>query len=337
MLPDLLQQFTGAWHESLHRAGVCLEPPLSAIQLGGARGQDRKVNFLVFQRGARHPVLILKVARSPRYQRRLQQEFQALQDVARLDAMQGTVSSPIGLFQWDKHVVMAESCLVGTPLSVFLRRHERLARRKMVADLHCAQDWLTRFQAATTTGTWTFPGRAAVDERLTHLDAPTGLPPCALDTLRSLAESYAGLPLPLTGSHGDFWPANVLLTPQGIGVIDWEHFRRDQLPFNDALLFITAYAQTYPWDGWRWPSKTRAFQRAFLEKNWFSELVVAYVHCYLRTIQVPESAAHLFFALFLMDMVALARTDGDRGESRRRIWMDLFRLYALNATQSVWT
>ena len=65
-----------------------------------------------------------------------------------------------------------------------------------------------------------------------------------LDRLEDLLRrQVAGSELPFSWAHGDFWPGNLLIDPEGgaiRGVVDWDRASADQIPLHD-LLHMLAY------------------------------------------------------------------------------------------------
>ena len=331
MLPDLLQNLTNSWREPLCQAGIHLQQPLSAIQIGGARGKDRKVNFLVFESGHSLPVLMMKVARTSGYQERLRHEHESLVTVWQNPALQTSIPRPLGLFIFEKNFVLLEQCLPGIPLKVLLRRQQRVSPHEVQHDCQQALTWLQQLQQVTYSGLATFAGEAAVTARLERMTNP--LPDAFVQHLRTLARRYEGLAIPRCSRHGDYWPGNLMLHEGQLGVIDWEDFSAEAWPFHDLFLFFTSY--TYPWDGWRWTKPTIAFQRAFLEDNWFSQLITSSVHKYFQTLNMPQSAAALLFSLFLLDRAAPAADEGQKRQQQAVVWQERLQLYAHHKAYSI--
>jgi thiamine kinase-like enzyme len=331
MLLDLLQNLTNIWQEPLCQAGIHLQQPLSAIQIGGARGKDRKVNFLVFASGHSLPILMMKVARTPGYQERLQHEHEALTAVWQNPALQTTVPRPLGLFMFEKNFVLLEQCLPGTPLKVLLRRQQRLSPQQVRHDCQQALTWLKQMQQATHSGMDTLAGEALLTAHLERISNP--LPKAFVQHLRTLARQYEGLAIPMCSRHGDYWPGNLMLHEGQLGVIDWEDFSAAAWPFHDLFLFFTNY--TYPWDGWRWTKPTVAFQRAILQENWFSQLITSSVSKYLQTLNIPRSAAALLFSLFLLERAAPAAHEGQKRHQQSAVWQERLQLYADHEAHSI--
>ena len=326
MLPGLLQNLTDIWRESLCQSGIHLRQPLSVIQIGGARGKDRKVNYLVFESGHSFPVLMMKVARTPGYQERLRHEHEALTAVWQNPALQTSIPRPLGLFIFENNFVLLEQCLPGIPLKVLLRRQQRVSPQQVQHDCQQALTWLQRMQQATHSGMDTFAGEAAVTARLECVRNP--LPDAFVKNLQTLARQYEGLAIPMSSRHGDYWPGNLMLHEGRLGVIDWEDFSAVACPFHDLFFFFTGYTRAYPWHGWRWTKSTVAFERAFLQDNWFSQFITSSVHKYLQTINIPQSTAALLFSLFLLDRAAPAADEGQKRQQQAAVWQERLQLYA---------
>lgn len=333
MLPDLLQNLSGIWCEPLYEAGIRLQPPLSVIQIGGARGKDRKVNFLVFAPQQAFPLLMMKVARTPGYQERLQHEHEALTAVWQNPDLQNSVPRPLGLFPFNNNFVLLEQCLPGVPLKVLLRRQQRVSPAEVRQDSQQALAWLQKMQQATQAGMDTFSGETAVTTRLERINTP--LPEKFVQNLRAMAREYEGLAIPLSSRHGDYWPGNLMLHEGQLGIIDWEDFTAVASPFHDLFLFFTNYTHTYPWQGWRWTKATVAFQRAFFDDNWFSQLINSSVKDYFQALNLPPASAALFFTLFLLDRAAPAAAEGQKRQQQSGVWQERLQQYAHHTAQPI--
>jgi hypothetical protein len=325
MLAELLANLSGAWRSHLHQAGLETRQPLTALQVAGGRGRNRKVKFLIFSGRARNPLLVVKVARSAEYRHRLRHEFQALSQVWSRPVLRPSVAQPLGLFELDRTLVMVERAVPGVSLGVLLRRQRRTRASQVRVDLDRAGRWLRALQQETAAGTCPFPGRLIVEAHRRRLEQVSGswkLPAGFVGQLLDLADHFEGCPLPRCGQHGDYWPGNVLLAGEGLGVIDWEDYRPEASPFTDLFQFTITYAQTYPARGWRWPAKAAAFHRAFLEKNWFSSLVGQTIQDYFRAARLPDELVPLCLSLFLMRRALPGRKDS------LEPWREILAIYA---------
>jgi aminoglycoside phosphotransferase (APT) family kinase protein len=68
-----------------------------------------------------------------------------------------------------------------------------------------------------------------------------------------LSASLLGVTLPVSWIHGDFWPANFLVTPDGerlTGIIDWDQASSADLPFLDLFNLLISPACTSSTASW---------------------------------------------------------------------------------------
>ena len=336
MIANLLQNVTGEWSHHFSSTGIQAGSRLTALKVGALRGKDRKINFLIFEEGKRQPVLILKCTRSYSYQERLRQEYQALTDIAQTGAFHDSVPAPLGMFQYQDHLVTAESCLPGALLTVLLHRQQQ-TREETKTNLQRGREWIVAFQNRLKTGKFRFNARAELERRIDLLHQHhevIQLPPSFVTNLFSRAEELGTCSLPLVACHGDYWAGNFLVDGDRIGIIDWESYRKEQWPFIDAFLFVATYARIYHWGKWNWQSKDEPFSRGFFQHNWFSGLLHNYVSQYLRALDLPPETAHLFFSLFLIEK-ASSKTAFDRDEFQSNVWLKILEFYAANESSSI--
>jgi hypothetical protein len=304
-----------------------LKTPLSMIQIGRVHGMDRKVTFLVFEKGNHRPAVIFKVTRSPDYRLKLQREYNRLIEAFSLRAIRQTIPKPLGIFEANGYLVMVESFVPGIPLSLLLRRRERTRPVQIEEDLECAELWLHDFQdsGGTDHTNWS---STDLEYEMKSLSPDRLFRRKMLDTARH----FDGLTLLLKPSHGDFWPGNFLMNGRSIGVVDWENFQIKAWPLRDAFLFITAYARNYPWHSWKLLPRSDSFRRAFLESNWFSQIIKEYVRRALLQANIPAEAAHLLFFHFLLTM---AREEGEKPDVAEGQWHEYLRIYQSAEERSV--
>lgn len=334
MIQELLELLTGEWSQSLEAAGCRLKTPLCAMKASGT-GSDRKVNFLVFENKNFNPVLLLKLARSSGYELRLHEEFQALAELSQIKSLAPSAPRPVGLFRYRQRAVLAEHCILGTPLTVLLRRHQRVSKKAVEEDLSTALNWLLKFQQETSSGKELPVERLLESLHLLKTAYPDfSLPSDFLQSVMEIAEEFDSLQIPLVASHGDFWPGNVLLGKNSVGVIDWESFHRKEMPYYDAFMFITSYAHTYPWAEWKWNSKLQAFKTSFLLDNWFSQIVIRRIHEYLQALGIPYASAHLLYSIFLIHM-ACTSPGFDRDERQAKSWFEMLKSYSEGWRKSI--
>lgn len=316
-------------------ASVTFKAPLLALKIGGIHGEDRKVNFLVFNHDASKPICILKLTRKPSAEARLEHEYQSLSAIAAIPEFTSLVPQPIDLFEVDGRPIMAEGCVDGIPLNLLLKRNQRSGPAQVQADLHRIQELLTLFQNKTCSGRSPFQGQDAVLELLNRYGTSLQLPDDFVLKLMQLAEVYRGLKIPLTGSHGDFWAGNILIDGSRINIIDWEDYAPNQSPTWDIFLFAVTYAFTYPWRKWRKLDKESAFKRAFLAEGWLPAQLRAFVHQSLKAVHLPTEAAHLLFCLFLLELAVPGAAHSQGRTAQHERWQNILQLYARNAEVSI--
>ncbi len=339
MMLELVAQVAGPWRQALRQAGVVPRPPLAAMKLSGRARLPGVTTYLLFGTGARQPDLVVQVAERPIGQRRLENAHRTLTELAAIPALQGTLPRPVGLFDVDDALVLVLTALVGTSLDLLLRRGTRARLDQVQYDLFRAQVWLQLMHEATAAGALLFEGRTAVIERLALLSHLGVAPGAALRAwageLAEVADDFRGLPLPLTGRHGNFDPASILIDHSRLGVIGWGEFSYSMTPFEDVFRLPVGLAEAYPGPGRAPLAPEAAFQRAFLSENRFSALILEYVDRYLRAMHLPPASAHLFFGLFLMDQALAEQSALRRREIQGSLWLPRLVLYADHSAQAI--
>lgn len=301
----------------LRREGV-LHGKISAITLGDYENSARKksVAFLFEGREPR-PRLIAKLSSDPAHSHNLEHEYRALGLLRdRLgDAQRETVPAPMTKGSARGTAVFCQQVLPGTAMYV-QTRSSWLPRRLVQRHFGLAGDWLTQFQQATRSGEIRL-GESGSAEALAALQQVASLAPQAADFITAAirrTEALADVRLPVVAVHGDFWTRNLLVSGAQLGVIDWENYREQGLPFDDLFHFITSYGQSFPWQLGRWSDPVRAFRATFAAPGWMSRFVQQAVrrHC-LHSGMSPLLPAALFPAF-------LARRALEHGG----IWLSLF-------------
>jgi Ser/Thr protein kinase RdoA (MazF antagonist) len=138
----------------------------------------------------------------------------------------------------------------------------------------------------------------------------------------------------LAAGHGDFWSGNLLLDKDSVGVIDWEHFRQEDFPFEDLFFFSIAYGLSFPWKpGHRADSQT-AFRATYLQATPIADQVRSFLLSYCNATGLATELLELFFPVFLARRALDELGPGSIEEQsearfvRSRMWRNLFRIYA---------
>jgi hypothetical protein len=139
------------------------------------------------------------------------------------------------------------------------------------------------------------------------------------------AHSLLGRALPFAAEHGDFWPSNILLpaNAMGIYVVDWEDFGECALPVLDAIFFCTTYALDLAWRPFAWMDTATAIRRAFVEPTWYARLVRGLLERYCDELGVERRLLPLLLEVTLARMALRhSQTMGGVQGSPGQIWND---------------
>lgn len=130
-----------------------------------------------------------------------------------------------------------------------------------------------------------------------HFDAAARWLAAFHDATRTAVTSViAGVPVPHSAVHGDFWPRNVLHDEHGaIGVVDWEHFIPAASPFIDLFHYPLAYGITY----FHRTSAREAFRRTFRADSRLSRAVQRYLREYATRTGLPQRVLKPAFRTFV--------------------------------------
>ena len=134
-----------------------------------------------------------------------------------------------------------------------------------------------------------------------HFDAAAKWLAAFHDATRTRATSMiAGIEIPHSAMHGDFWPRNVMHDARGsTAVVDWEHFQSSASPFIDLFHYALAYGMSYPFSGYRFPSEEEAFRKTFVENTRVSRAVKRYLRTYASLAGLPEDVLDPAFRKYL--------------------------------------
>lgn len=189
--------------------------------------------FALFPEREQGPEWVAKIARSPRAVAALIREEAALRY---LEPWADALRIP-RVLSWDvspQSACLVQSGIAGRPISITL--DTAASGAAVAARLRKPLEWLERFQRLVP-----LPRNITVASRLSELlQESRGLPRCrrGLEILTALATReipfFSG---PAEVAHGDFAPCNMLDSPAGVGVIDWEQFAA-RLPLRDLFTLV---------------------------------------------------------------------------------------------------
>lgn len=330
-LSTVLEEEGGA--ELLSAAHLDRATPLRWILLQDYPTSERH-RLIIFLFGARdeRPVAVLKI-RHARAGRELASEWDALRQVAaRLPAeMRASVPRALGYERFGASEVLLLAALPGRSMDFALGR--RPAPETMIADhFRRAALWLARFHTATRCRDRIFEIERNLGPVQEALSART---PGWERHERAWLGDLQALRCPLSASHGDFWPRNLLIERNErpgagastlSGVVDWEHFSTASPPFEDLFHFALSYALNYSWTPYQRHSPEAAFRLAFLEENPLSRGVQLYFQTYCECSGFPHEAMRGLFHFFLLRRWIQTRHPSRKLETGDSdLWLELHR------------
>ena len=328
MLIELLDILEHELRDSLNLSGVKIHPPLSVLKISNNDLASRKINFLVFNHHEWKPILVLRLAQGDEQEPFLKNEYETLSRLVKYPALAGAIPLPLGLFEFKNNLLAVESILPGVSLFTILHRGKHTHPFWVKRDFRLACDFLHELERVTTDGYTPFPDSNMVQSKLDQLSstyAPFNIPKDYENQLLEIADEHRSLMIMRCGRHGDYAPGNLLLSPKGIGVIDWEGFAYPDLLFFDIFYFITTYALSFPWYAWKSCSNEKAFGLGFIEENRLSAIIKETLELFFLKVNVPPRATNLLFNLFMMEMSLPSAIKNDpRDPPQHFKWFNMF-------------
>jgi hypothetical protein len=328
MLIELLDILEHELHYSLSQSGVKIRLPLSSLIISNNDLASCKINFLVFNHRERQPILILRIAQSDDQRAPLRNEYETLGRLVKYPAVVGAIPFPVGLFEFNNYLIAVEGSLPGISLFTLLQRGKHTHPFWVRRDFKLACDFLFELEQVTTDGYTPFPDANMVQSKFDQLSSTYALLNMPKDyekQLLEIADEHRSLMIMRCGRHGDYWPGNLLLSPKGIGVIDWEGFTYPDNLFHDIFFFTTTYALCYPWSAWKSRSTEKAFFLGFIEENWLSTIIKETLELFFLKVNVPPRAMFLLFNLFMIEMsLPSAITNDPRDPPQYSKWFNIF-------------
>jgi glycosyltransferase involved in cell wall biosynthesis/aminoglycoside phosphotransferase (APT) family kinase protein len=273
--------------------GVTLPPraPLALLAEGGDR-----VVVLPFAHGASRPTVVIKVPRRAALRERTGNEQSRMAELrASLPReLARAIPEPLGLVQNEEIYAAAERALPGRTL-LASSGGWRASRRRQLADLQLAGDWIAAFHAATIVERrpWSAAETADwVDALFERFDAAYGLEP-AERRLHAAARDYAasleGIVVPVAWSHRDYAVWNLARDGDRLAVLDWEGARIGP-PLCDMLHLATTWRMVVGHTVGA-HAEVESFRRIFVEpdaRDRAAAVAIAAVRRYLERLALDE-------------------------------------------------
>lgn len=330
MLIELLGKIVEEWSPVLAAQGIHLQPPLQFIKIGDPAARSQKLTTLLFAAGEMQPVLVMKIAQGEKYRRFLTTEYQALTRLALNPDLSGRIPAPLAQFEHERALVVLEGVLPGVSLLEYLQIHSRKRPAEVRRDLEQACDFLLRFQKSTRLEKALPP--LDVRARLSALETiygPLELPADYLERLLEQEKAFNACRIFQCARQGDYWPGNLLVRDNSIGVIDWEGYFANANPFFDLFFFFTTYVLSYPWRGWQTCSPDEAFALGFLDDNWLAETIRENLLAYFSKLNITPTLAAFAYQIFLIEMsLPGAIEPAPRYPSQYEQWFSFYRRFA---------
>ncbi len=223
---------------------------LVAAQYGHSGHPTSAVVVFLFPPGARDPVVVAKVPRTPGGAEALRAEATALQQVQselRETDLSGALPRRALLLEEAGLTALIQSFAPGAPMASRSRWRPWVSRRRIAGDFAIAGRWLTEFQRITQCGSTAVgeddgeKGMQGVASACEGQSALSATERRGLERARAVAAELKGAEVPLVRRHGDFSVVNLLLHGRRLSVVDWRHSRPAKSPLFDALTFATTY------------------------------------------------------------------------------------------------
>ena len=218
-----------------------------AACLALSRDPNAKLTILLFPPGAERPAYVAKVPTTEPAARSVKREAARLTDLAGRELGAASTAVPRVVAHLEHHgwPVLVTTALPGRSMLAGYHSWRHTARRESVAaDLAAAGWWLSDLHRVTANGARGMDASLdGVAEAIRTRFGARHDVAADLAGVEGLRQRLAGLLVPMSVVHGDFWPGNLLVCDgQVSGVIDWEMARLDGPATSDLARFAIAYS-----------------------------------------------------------------------------------------------
>ncbi|MBN1569682.1 MAG: aminoglycoside phosphotransferase family protein [Acidobacteria bacterium] len=280
----------------------------------------RAVSFL-FDDVSPVPLAVAKFSSDPGESPVLKHEYETIKKLASISGgkQPGLVPQSLGFLEESPWTVMLESWLPGRT-AYFEMRNSWNALQHVPKHFRLALEWLMAFQQAAGIKKVSLNESAVRDyvlrplEKLAQQHRLSTAELHLIESTENLAQRLFGTQLLLVSGHGDFWSGNLVVDINTAGVIDWEHFISETLPFDDLFFFSTAYGLNYPWKIARWAAGETAFRATYLQATEIADHVRKFLLTYCNATGLSTELLQLFFPVFIARRVLEESSGGSGGE-----------------------
>ena len=228
----------------------------------------RKTLLFVFKDRDKNPFAVLKATKDPIAFDRVSKEYETLSYLADNATIEGVVPRPLAFFNLMEHKCVLESALSGTPLVYSMKGiRTRGGILKMKNVFHMVVDTLIHFSSKNGTKT------DQTKKKLTVIE------------------------------HGDFNPANLFVSRDGLKVFDWEYSNIDGTPLHDLIDFSVKYvlfARYLTREVTREKPVLDDFEEAFLSRKPHSDIIWKNISKYKEKMDISTSSMQDVFSGFII-------------------------------------
>jgi len=339
---DRVRQCVDSYIRESGRADV---DPRSAVYLDSSRGRVDGCCCLFFGADAGAALLVGKAARTDRGREIFDAEFTNLRrlDASGLNHERRSTPEPLGRWETGDVLVTLQSALPGSLMKNVPGR-ELFSPERAGESIAAVERWWLAFQRCFPSSRTVLSDEAYeqhVTRSIERFRATFVLGADESDFLSSRfgdERALAGAELPFMVRHSDFWTANMVLGPEGIGVFDWEAPLRHELPLFDLFLFFSSLR--FPFTGTRGESSHfDSFVEVFWGESYCTREMCACLARVCDGLAVDREWLADLFALSIIETAlmkheALVESYGPRrgeaeslepadDESKRRHWREL--------------
>ena len=237
MIAEILDAVRQVWHTL-----EITEPMPNSIHYV-LQSRHRVILFLFAEGNGSHPLVVVKLARTPAQNHLLERSVKRASHIRTLldDEMKATVPLMSLLRPINGLLGIAEPALPGEPFETATAT----SSWDTIAN-GCAvfADWLVRFQAHTRMSSQVITAHQLESVLSNTLEKISVMDHRSQTWVKALSKELIGLQIPLVWAYGDAHPSNILLENGRVsGVVDWEGATSGQWPVFDWFQFLLSLAQ----------------------------------------------------------------------------------------------